>query len=850
MRANTSPSSARDVPPSPSPSPRIRLSQRHRTGTSAAPRGAASARRLGASGLAASTPDWSDAPATPPHAEAPSPAAEAEARRLQQRMTRLEERVAGEQDEKEESQARVGTLLSEVEEVQAAAEARVLAAVHAEVERSSAAEVLLRDEIRALRVELQATKARARAQRAAWVARTRQLCGQLVLARYYHTWLRVCSTCPRCEGRRSAVAVVPQAGPSTRVATGSVPLASAAAAPPAGPPPPLPGIGPVASDSETEGESAPASTGIASLLRLTSKRLRRVWNSVVQPHPQGAVCPEKAKGDSFRGSLRADLRPIAQRLVALHNGKEGTVLDELAENFVSELSLTLPAGDKTACVHHDDILSLAARELGECVSKGGYYAGTKDVDLLVMRLYTMAGADIDRLMLFDDVPQYGDAQWAAYAETKGRGRNTAVFSEVNRSLRQVASDDAAEQAKGWETAARWVKTICRLHSLCTESSPYDATSQQLSRGLTGLPQPVVDAHVRMQRSDEVTWPAPSSCTTDPEVAESYIRGSAANSVRGDSSAAVLFSVSGRIPSLRLQQISQYPSEEEVLVPPLAVLRVRRSTADVLCHVLDVSYSHSLPLIGLQDTVRDPVAALHAATSGSETDEQAVYSILGKMTSQAEWDDAKKKCSDAYGTGDVVATLHRDLSKKDLATCSGILGRRGIALGEPSQAGSERNASRTSMPSQRSTVQNMLSDRRTVSSSPSVSPRGYSSSAVQSQNPRARDPAAALHHAIAGSSTDEQAVYGVLEQMTSQAEWDDVKKKCSDTYGTGDVVATLHRHLSKRDLATCSGILGRRGIVLGAPPQAASERNASRTSSPHAHATQQGGSQYSTVQNML
>ena len=674
MRADTPPSSTRDVPPSPSPSPRIRLSQRRRTGTSAAPRGAASARRFGA-GLA--TPDWSDAPATPPHAEAPSPVAEGEARRLQQRMTRLEARVAGEQDEKEESQARVGTLLSEVEEVQAAAEARVMAAVHAEVERSSAAELLLRDEIRALRVELQATKTRARAQRAAWVARTRQLCGQLVLARYYHTWLRVRGSCPRCEGGGGAAGVVPQTSSSARVATGSVPLASAAAAPPAGPPPPG---SVVASDSETGGEGTPASTGIASLLRLTSKRLRRVWNSVVQPHPKGAVCPEKSKGDSFRGSLRADLRPIAQRLVSLHNGKEGTVLDELAENFVSELSLMLPAGDKTACVHHDDILSLAARELGGCVSKGGYYAGTKDADLLVMRLYTMAGADIDRLMLFDDVPQYGGAQWAAYAETKGRRRNTAVFSEVNRSLRQVASDDAAEQAKGWETAARWVKTICRLHNLCTESSPYDATSQQLSRGLTGLPQSVVDAHVGMQPSEEVTWPAPSSCTTDPEVAESYIRGSAANSVRGDSSAAVLFSVSGRIPSLCLQQISQYPSEEEVLVPPLTVLRVRRSAADVLCHVLDVVYSHSLPLIGLRDTVRDPVTALHRAMKDGRPDMEAVYGVLEQMTTQAEWDGVKKKHSDTYGTEDVVSTLHRDLSKRDLATCSGILGRRGIAFG--------------------------------------------------------------------------------------------------------------------------------------------------------------------------
>eukprot|EP00754_Rhynchopus_humris_P021114 Rhum_TRINITY_DN14728_c0_g1::Rhum_TRINITY_DN14728_c0_g1_i2::g.111719::m.111719 len=337
----------------------------------------------------------------------------------------------------------------------------------------------------------------------------------------------------------------------------------------------------------------------------TGKR-RAARAAAASAHPAGAVCAEKAAGghEVFSGSLRADLLPIAARLSALYKAKNGTVLDELAANLVSDVSLSSTAKDSSRQLHKE-IFAEAATELVQ--TKSGQYPGASELDLLLMRLYTMAGPDIDKLMLFDDVPEFSASplsEWASYKKTH-KDRNTAIFSQINRALRQVASDDAAEESKGWATLGKWVKTTCHLHRMCYNvQSTHDATSEPLMRGVTGLPPTAVSEHTSLQAQQEITWPAPSSCTSNQSVAIDAVMGNATASSSHPSS--VLFSVSGRVPALHLQHISQYPAEAEVLMPPLSVLSVR-STAphspDPSCHSLSLEWDHSVPLAGLDEPLR-------------------------------------------------------------------------------------------------------------------------------------------------------------------------------------------------------------------------------------------------------
>ena len=358
------------------------------------------------------------------------------------------------------------------------------------------------------------------------------------------------------------------------------------------------------STGHTQSHAAPS-------VDLSAGKRRAARAAAASVHPAGAVCAEKAAGghEVFSGSLRADLLPIAARLSALYKAKSGTVLDELAANLVSDVSLSSSTAKDSSRQLHKDIFAEAATELVQ--TKSGQYPGASELDLLLMRLYTMAGPDIDKLMLFDDVPEFSASplsQWASYNKTH-RDRNAAIFSQINRALRQVASDDAAEESKGWATLGKWVKTTCHLHRLCGNVQlTHDATSAPLMRGVTGLPPTAVSEHTILQAQQEITWPALSSCTTDPNIAIDYIMGNAANSSKhlksGPSS--VLFSVSGRVPALHLQHISQYPAEAEVLVPPLSVLSVRSAaphSPDPSCHSLSMEWDHSVPLAGLDGPLR-------------------------------------------------------------------------------------------------------------------------------------------------------------------------------------------------------------------------------------------------------
>eukprot|EP01064_Diplonema_japonicum_P025832 TRINITY_DN37265_c0_g1_i1.p1 TRINITY_DN37265_c0_g1~~TRINITY_DN37265_c0_g1_i1.p1 ORF type:complete len:700 (+),score=173.50 TRINITY_DN37265_c0_g1_i1:278-2101(+) len=266
------------------------------------------------------------------------------------------------------------------------------------------------------------------------------------------------------------------------------------------------------------------------------------------------VCAGKAEGMQPTTLSSVNIELTSKKLIAIFSSKSGTVLDELLENFIA------PKGT-------DKLLVLAEASRALFAQKSKFYPGKTQSDLLLMLLYTMAGPDIDQLMQFRDVPQYGGDEWTEYTKSVSPDRNGAMFSAVNGIMRGVSAPDF-----DWGCVKKWVKTICHLYGLCVGNAV--SADEQLARGLAGLPDPVVASHKTLKPGSELHWTAPSSCAVDPSVAHSYIKGQAANAVK-TSGGSILFNVSGVAQALPLQKISKYPKEAEVLVPPLSTLKVKK-----------------------------------------------------------------------------------------------------------------------------------------------------------------------------------------------------------------------------------------------------------------------------------
>ncbi|KAJ9473739.1 hypothetical protein DIPPA_17138 [Diplonema papillatum] len=277
------------------------------------------------------------------------------------------------------------------------------------------------------------------------------------------------------------------------------------------------------------------------------------------------VCAEKRQ--QFYASVSEDeIIAFGKDLAKVWKNKDGDLIDELCDNLIAPDT-----------VHSKlSVIAEAARTLH--ATKGDKYPGKNRLELLVMALYTMAGPDIDALMTFDNVPTYDDdhqAPWENYAKKYGHQRNGAIFSAVNWAMR-TASDpkkkDTKEYGEAWDTCKKWIKYIGLLVSICVSHDPNTATMTKddvvLARGLAGLPKEVYEAHRQMSTGRTLSWPAPSSCAFDRNVSEAYIKGEAANATKREGGS-ILFLVSDAKWGIALKDISKYPKEAEMLIPPFS-----------------------------------------------------------------------------------------------------------------------------------------------------------------------------------------------------------------------------------------------------------------------------------------
>ncbi|CAK0821355.1 unnamed protein product [Prorocentrum cordatum] len=308
--------------------------------------------------------------------------------------------------------------------------------------------------------------------------------------------------------------------------------------------------------------------------------------------------------------------PVAGASVGAHfttvlegawRAKSGTVLAELCANLRlcrlregRPLEGSEPLGAAAAGLGYRQLFQ-AAWELRAVGSGAGGVpeALTRHpLSLFCMLLYTQQGADVDRMLLFPDVPALqpsadatadGEQRARTYQAYRDRlasarcVRNSAVAVEAIRAaagctdaLRALDAEGllgaapAAELLEERGVAAKgaleaWVKCVCLLSTLACEPLP----ERTVTKVMVGAPAGLV-SHLRGRRpGDTIFWAAPLSTTMDAEVANRYIADSDA-SVQD-----VVLKISGVRQGLELFRVSQYPEEQELLLPACSLLEIKK-----------------------------------------------------------------------------------------------------------------------------------------------------------------------------------------------------------------------------------------------------------------------------------
>eukprot|EP01062_Namystynia_karyoxenos_P055306 TRINITY_DN4606_c1_g1_i4.p1 TRINITY_DN4606_c1_g1~~TRINITY_DN4606_c1_g1_i4.p1 ORF type:complete len:1561 (+),score=316.02 TRINITY_DN4606_c1_g1_i4:82-4683(+) len=279
--------------------------------------------------------------------------------------------------------------------------------------------------------------------------------------------------------------------------------------------------------------------------------------------------------------VRSEMEALGRRLFALYDGKPGHVAGELA------LNLRCPP-------HADPGATLAVAAEAITAGHNDFAAGLGGrlcpAELLAARLYTMQPSDIDRALGWPGVPapamrsetpggtaarsayerRYNSWDWARERDGVPQ-RNGSLFGPVCRALR-----DQGSGAKEQSVLRRWSKWLWTVGALACSCKLPANTILWRGLGAGGLSAEAISRHRRLCADDLLAWPAPSSTSSDPEVAKNYMLGAAANSKgrpNADCPGTIMFRISGAQAGLSLRAWSQYPAEEETLLGPLSVFRV-------------------------------------------------------------------------------------------------------------------------------------------------------------------------------------------------------------------------------------------------------------------------------------
>eukprot|EP00760_Papus_ankaliazontas_P014793 PhM_4_TR16152/c0_g1_i2/m.43525 len=254
----------------------------------------------------------------------------------------------------------------------------------------------------------------------------------------------------------------------------------------------------------------------------------------------------------------------AQKLMEFYTSKEGDLLDELCSNF----GVALP----TLMVSMTATHAAFSRK----------YPNIPASVLYVMVMYTCEGVDIDRKLGYPNVPPALRASSADSALfNKGvkerlesyKARTDAVYRVINAALRGGVPPPGTdpekftpEQRTNLATLKKWCKFILHLVVAATPL-PGRVKERPLFRGLGRVTEPHLSAFRALKHDDFVCWPSASSCSQDEKASREFCSGP-------DS---FMFKVMEPIEGIPLAACSQYPEEEEVLLPPFSLFSVVDTT---------------------------------------------------------------------------------------------------------------------------------------------------------------------------------------------------------------------------------------------------------------------------------
>eukprot|EP00930_Biecheleria_cincta_P033364 TRINITY_DN23113_c0_g1_i1.p1 TRINITY_DN23113_c0_g1~~TRINITY_DN23113_c0_g1_i1.p1 ORF type:complete len:2255 (-),score=582.31 TRINITY_DN23113_c0_g1_i1:175-6126(-) len=283
------------------------------------------------------------------------------------------------------------------------------------------------------------------------------------------------------------------------------------------------------------------------------------------------------------GNLQAG-RVLTNTLEEAWNSKPGTILDELCANL--RTCVYSPDGkpikaaplSKTVLLRLGIELQLRHEETLDQLP----LAAKRPLVLATMLLYTQQDVDLDRVLLFSGCPSTAgrmqaptsarNTSYEAYRERvnhKGAKRNPMLCYQATQAagavLQAALSAGRGEMPEDDAVAPlrTWVKLVCLLGA-CRQHFEEPRTVTRCFLNIS-------DVGMQMMKSrksgDVMVCPPPLSSTLDQRLAEELMH------QRGNPESHCVLTVSNVVEGLELFPMSQYPDEQELLLPVLSVLQV-------------------------------------------------------------------------------------------------------------------------------------------------------------------------------------------------------------------------------------------------------------------------------------
>ena len=281
--------------------------------------------------------------------------------------------------------------------------------------------------------------------------------------------------------------------------------------------------------------------------------------------------------------------------------------------------------------------------------------------LLALKLLTQSGSDTDRLLTWRDAPPAteSDAYKAAYRERFGGRRNGCVYSAVSDAVGAMADAGVQQQQQQQQQStpqtARWARMIGLLMAL-SEPLPAGKYGRPFHCRVGGQGWALMDHYRQAPPRSLVGMAAPLSCTAF------------GREPCGPAKACLLMTVGGAQegicvgPGRGRFSASQYPEEDEVLLPPFSTYGVRQVRAT------PAGTEVVLEAAGVLASVRPEVARFRQTVMA---DVAAAEERLGRIRSALQAHEQLRQLPTAatrhlYPLPDAAGDLRRDAFEQSKA----------------------------------------------------------------------------------------------------------------------------------------------------------------------------------------